>query len=580
MAGYAPAVPKVQFFTSAGVPLVSGTLTVYLAGTTTPTSTWQDAALTTLNTNPITLDARGEAVIWLDDDVSYKFLLKDAAGATVWTVDNVRGTGFATTAFIADLINNTDSTKGAGLIGFGGENAYPAGTVGNLLSNALVSLAAEPWGVAGDGVTDDTVAIQACLDEMESRGGGTVYVPWTAAGYLITDTILIPDNVTLMGLGATSIIAGGQQFTYTGTDAAFALKNGESTTLQSRGVNIHNIGVALSTAGATGFRFRRCRDLYVQGCSVNMDADSQIGFHLNASRDGATYKGIFDCTFVRLASYSGDTHTAAIHYKLSGTASDGQVNACTFLGIRGGGAGKGIEVGPSIMNSFYGMEFEALTGDFIHCKSDADQNVFRDLYTEAQAAWASKILNCDVGATFNHLDGYDVGANVIEDEHTLRTNNTATHRQGDKYVPLGGRGWNLRVEGEDYRRMETRTDGIYYGAGTAEPTLYAGYAAQKESDITFSASMTPNLDTGQFFYVNVSAATNFTLNAPTNGYDGKIFAIEILNNSGSTRTITWNAAYIKNATLTTSLVADARYTVMFVKRGSVFVILGTPATMT
>jgi hypothetical protein len=89
MAGAPPVNPKVQFLSSAGAPLANGSVTVYLAGSTTLTDTWQDKDLTTLNTNPITLDARGEAVVWLDSTLTYKFLLKNAGGSTQWTVDNV-----------------------------------------------------------------------------------------------------------------------------------------------------------------------------------------------------------------------------------------------------------------------------------------------------------------------------------------------------------------------------------------------------------------------------------------------------------------------------------------------------------
>jgi hypothetical protein len=97
MAGAPPVSPKVQFTSSTGAPLANGSVTVYLAGTTTLTDTWQDKDLETLNTNPITLDARGEALVWLDTTKTYKFLLKNAGGQTQWTVDNITTTvAFAT----------------------------------------------------------------------------------------------------------------------------------------------------------------------------------------------------------------------------------------------------------------------------------------------------------------------------------------------------------------------------------------------------------------------------------------------------------------------------------------------------
>lgn len=93
MAGAVPLSPRIKFTDSTGTPLALGSLTVYEAGTTTLANTWQNRDLTTLNTNPISLDANGEALIWLQFDHRYKFLLKDEDGVTVsgWPVDNVLG---------------------------------------------------------------------------------------------------------------------------------------------------------------------------------------------------------------------------------------------------------------------------------------------------------------------------------------------------------------------------------------------------------------------------------------------------------------------------------------------------------
>ena len=107
-------IPKYQFSNSIGVPLVNGTLTVYLAGTVTPTSTWQDSALTILNTNPIVLDSRGECILWLISTLSYKFVLKDAAGVTQWTVDNISGSG----SYAYTLETLLAASSGSSKIGF------------------------------------------------------------------------------------------------------------------------------------------------------------------------------------------------------------------------------------------------------------------------------------------------------------------------------------------------------------------------------------------------------------------------------------------------------------------------------
>jgi len=55
------------------------------------------------------------------------------------------------------------------------------------------------WGVAGDGVTDDTTAIQYVINTVDTLGGGPVYFP--AGTYLISDTLDLPSLVTLEGQG-------------------------------------------------------------------------------------------------------------------------------------------------------------------------------------------------------------------------------------------------------------------------------------------------------------------------------------------------------------------------------------------
>lgn len=78
-----------RFFDRNGKPLVGGKLFVYLAGTTTPTTTYKEYSATTANTNPIILDGRGEADIWLKPG-NYKFVLMDFNDVLQVTIDNVR----------------------------------------------------------------------------------------------------------------------------------------------------------------------------------------------------------------------------------------------------------------------------------------------------------------------------------------------------------------------------------------------------------------------------------------------------------------------------------------------------------
>lgn len=93
MAGLTPY--KAQFFDAAGDPLVGGKLYSYVAGTTTPRQTFTDSTGATPNANPVILNARGEADVWLLNE-SYKMRLDDASDVTIWTIDNISIPGFQT----------------------------------------------------------------------------------------------------------------------------------------------------------------------------------------------------------------------------------------------------------------------------------------------------------------------------------------------------------------------------------------------------------------------------------------------------------------------------------------------------
>lgn len=81
--------PRFSAIDSNGRPLVGGKLYTYINGTTTPQVTYQDADGLAANTNPIILDARGEAVIFLTEGVTYTLVLKDADDALIWSQDSV-----------------------------------------------------------------------------------------------------------------------------------------------------------------------------------------------------------------------------------------------------------------------------------------------------------------------------------------------------------------------------------------------------------------------------------------------------------------------------------------------------------
>ena len=101
-----------QAFTDAnGRPLSGGLVYFYSANTSTPKDTWQDVAETVLNTNPIVLDARGEASIY--GNGAYRQVLKDSMSVLIWdqTIPDPD-------AAINNFLSLIGGTTGASLVGW------------------------------------------------------------------------------------------------------------------------------------------------------------------------------------------------------------------------------------------------------------------------------------------------------------------------------------------------------------------------------------------------------------------------------------------------------------------------------
>lgn len=216
------AVPNIQFLNcSTGIcnPLGGGTVTTYVAGTTTPLATCASSALTgtactTPNSNPIQLNSSGfnaagsgNAGIWPLPTRCYKFLLKDSDGNTIWTTDNICNRAGILQAALA-------GPAGAGLVGFSQANSYANGTVGAKLKQ-VVSVTDPPYNATGDGSTNDTAAITAAIDAVCSNGG-EVLIPGGKTFIIVppTTAYILPvcSGLTIDGLGTLKIKANAGSF--------------------------------------------------------------------------------------------------------------------------------------------------------------------------------------------------------------------------------------------------------------------------------------------------------------------------------------------------------------------------------
>lgn len=119
--------PKLQFFDANGAPLVGGKLYTYLAGTTTPVTTYQNKDGTIANTNPVIFDARGEANVWTDETILTKFMLTTAEDVELWTVDNI-GSIFTMGVVSGDLRVEGELSVTGDIIAFATTDPLTGGT--------------------------------------------------------------------------------------------------------------------------------------------------------------------------------------------------------------------------------------------------------------------------------------------------------------------------------------------------------------------------------------------------------------------------------------------------------------------
>lgn len=82
--------------------LINGTITSYLAGSTTPTPTYSNNTGTIVNTNPIVIQTTGRIpLLYLDITISYKFIINDASGNQLAIYDNINSILTANNPFLS-----------------------------------------------------------------------------------------------------------------------------------------------------------------------------------------------------------------------------------------------------------------------------------------------------------------------------------------------------------------------------------------------------------------------------------------------------------------------------------------------
>lgn len=227
----------------AGAP--SGTATIYLAGTSSPATvyTGPNATGSTTGTAGVhALDAQGATVLYTNNRVDVT--VKTVGGATVRTFtvgDHAAvtryqpATGWTLTSGFTDVKTVLDSI--ATSIGGTDAKASDGRYIKDILRSGTVFYNVKSYGAVGDGTTDDTAAIQSCINAASSNA---VYFP--AGTYRITSTLTANSVSAMVGDRARSFI----RVTATGFTTPL-ISSTQSTAMLFDSLGIYNVGGVTST---------------------------------------------------------------------------------------------------------------------------------------------------------------------------------------------------------------------------------------------------------------------------------------------------------------------------------------------
>lgn len=188
---------RAQFFDDSGNPLSGGKVCFYASGTTTPQNTYTDQSGSTPNANPVILNARGEASIWMDS-LSYKVVLKTANDVTIWTEDNIQPSSYST-------VNKT-STTGSAILPSGTTAERDGSPVSGYLrfnstTQALESWFSAAWQTIATAATavlvtgaQSIAGVKTFLDGIEISSTKKINCLGTSAALQIAGTDAVPFN--------------------------------------------------------------------------------------------------------------------------------------------------------------------------------------------------------------------------------------------------------------------------------------------------------------------------------------------------------------------------------------------------
>jgi len=439
-------------FTDAdGDPLENGYIWIgveNLYPITNPVSVYWDAALTQPAVQPIRtsggylVNAGTPARLYVS--VRYSILAQDRNGIAVYSAPSE-------TAFISSE-ELTFLQAGTGAVTRTAQNKM----------REIVS--AKDFGAVGDGVTDDTAAIQAAIDaalvgSFPTAGNKTVLLP--AGTYLISSPLQLKDYQTIVGDGPFNTVIRGSLI-----GASFIRSQyGESPTIAQRptGLRVADLSIqpAVLNAGTVGVNFKNTQYSSLQNVFItNVDtgvATDQItqycNFHqitVQVSNTGGSFASVGGGNRIASSDFGGNTVGIDFNggaWDCSGISAEA-LSAATSYGVRVGRPGgqdtvvhieglyiEGfsistvtIQIEDSVTRSAVRLHRHSTLGTIVNNAGEKvlievpGQGYFNPLYQAQRIAFASLV------------DGAELSSLRSTGGNTLELRNSTNSGYGDMYT--------------------------------------------------------------------------------------------------------------------------------------------------
>lgn len=475
----------------------------------------------------------------------------------------------------AVVIKSSDSANTGKAI-----DAYTGSPLGVTPSNRLF-VDVKTFGATGDGVTDDSTAINDAVDSIASTGG-TIFFP--AGIYSIGTRISLRSNVSLLGVGATASVLKARSGLTTGVLVGTSGSAISNVTISDLGVDgsYSTIGGAL-----TGIQATNCSRVTVTRCRVINAGGQGIAFkglNSGSSRDCA----VIDCYLKDIGQADPANGFGILlqstHYS---KVQNNWVYDAHGMSIGGNAAqDTGSPVAPSLNAQVEGNYLE---------KSNAVAAYEHIGFTDGCEGWVVR---------GNHsINSKDNGISASSDRSIVQGNWIDSPRYHGILL-LGGRhsivsdNWvrnpgqaasntysGIRISDgnnsmvmnnrfyDDQGASNTMKSGVtelgnstnmtymgnrITGAVTSEYALVSASTTQfvaptRRTNLTVSTASTVATDatTSAMRSLNVTTTSAFTIGAPTNPFTAATITYQITNASGAAMgTITWNAAFKLAGTFT------------------------------